>query len=90
MNPFIAVMSGHYSLAPNDLVPGVPVADIRRILLDGTPTVMVREDDELIAREKQHLKSTELDKALNNDKLTQAAAIFGGNSASTRSSLLCL
>lgn len=43
----------------------------------------IRKMDKLISREKQHLKSTELDKALNNDKLTQAAAIFGGNSAST-------
>jgi hypothetical protein len=37
--------------------------------------------DKMIAREKKKIKSTELDKALNNEKLSRAAAIFGGNSA---------
>ncbi|MFZ5494959.1 MAG: hypothetical protein ACOZE5_06430 [Verrucomicrobiota bacterium] len=37
--------------------------------------------DKMIAREKQKIKSTDLDKALNNGKLARAAAIFGGNSA---------
>ena len=32
-------------------------------------------------REKKKVKSSELDKALNNPKLAQTAAIFGGNSA---------
>ncbi|HKB57800.1 MAG TPA: hypothetical protein VKC51_09435 [Lacunisphaera sp.] len=35
-----------------------------------------------IAREKKQIKSSELDRTLNNEKLANAAAIFGGNSAS--------
>ena len=38
--------------------------------------------DKQIAREKKKLKSTTLDKSLNSDKVSNAAAIFGGNSAS--------
>lgn len=37
--------------------------------------------DKMIARERKKIKSTDLDKALNNEKLSRAAAIFGGNSA---------
>ena len=37
--------------------------------------------DKAIAREKKNVKATDLDKVLNNSKLTHAAAIFGGNSA---------
>jgi len=37
--------------------------------------------DKMIAREKKRIKSTDLDKALNNEKLSRAAMIFGGNSA---------
>lgn len=38
--------------------------------------------DKLIAREKKNLKATDLDKSLNSDKVSNALAIFGGNSAS--------
>jgi 5-oxopent-3-ene-1,2,5-tricarboxylate decarboxylase/2-hydroxyhepta-2,4-diene-1,7-dioate isomerase len=62
MKPFIVVMGDHYSLAPNDLAQGTGrglvapwkgrvVADIRRILLDGYPTVMQRDGDRLVARD---------------------------------------
>lgn len=37
--------------------------------------------DKLIVREKKKVKSTNLDKSLNNQKLSTAAALFGGNSA---------
>src|SRR5690606_18240308 len=37
--------------------------------------------DKMIARERKKIKSTDLDKTLNNEKLARAAAIFGGNSA---------
>ena len=37
--------------------------------------------DKQIAREKKKVKSTELDRALNNRKVATTAAIFGGNSA---------
>ena len=37
--------------------------------------------DKLIIREQAKVKSSDLDRALNNPKLANAAAIFGGNSA---------
>ena len=37
--------------------------------------------DKMIARERKKIKSTDLDKTLNNEKLSRAAALFGGNSA---------
>lgn len=37
--------------------------------------------EKLIVREKKKVKSTDLDRALNNSKLASAAAIFGGNSS---------
>lgn len=42
----------------------------------------LKKIDKQIAREKKKLKSTDLDKSLNSDKVSTAAAIFGGNSAS--------
>lgn len=43
--------------------------------------------DKLIAREKKKVKVNELDRALNNEKVSTAAAIFGGNSASHLSAI---
>ncbi|AOS46264.1 hypothetical protein Verru16b_03364 [Lacunisphaera limnophila] len=37
--------------------------------------------DKMINRERKKVKATDLDKALNNEKVSSAAAIFGGNSA---------
>jgi hypothetical protein len=57
------------------------------------PLIVVREErvkqldkeiaklEKLIVREKKKVKSTDLDRALNNSKLASAAAIFGGNSS---------
>lgn len=57
------------------------------------PIIQVRQDrirkldkeigkiDKLIVREKAKVKSSDLDRALNNPQLAHAAAIFGGNSA---------
>ncbi|HQY04796.1 MAG TPA: hypothetical protein PLQ52_01910 [Lacunisphaera sp.] len=42
----------------------------------------LKKIDKQITREKKKLKSTTLDKSLNSDKVSNAAAIFGGNSAS--------
>lgn len=42
---------------------------------------MIVKLDKMIAREMKKVKSSELDKALNNPQLARAAAIFGGNSA---------
>ena len=41
----------------------------------------IKRLDKAIAREKKNVKATDLDKALNNTKLANAAALFGGNSA---------
>ena len=41
----------------------------------------IKRLDKMIARETKKVKSTQLDKALNNPQLTRAAALFGGNSA---------
>ena len=42
---------------------------------------MIGKLDKMIAREKEKVKSSGLDKTLNNPQLAHAAAIFGGNSA---------
>lgn len=41
----------------------------------------IKKLDKLIAREKKNIKATDLDKALNNAKIANAAALFGGNSS---------
>jgi hypothetical protein len=47
----------------------------------------IKRVDKMIAREKAKVKSTDLDRALNNEKLVRAAAIFGGNTADHLSAL---
>ena len=70
---------------PADVVVSGPVVEL--------PIIQVRQDrirkldkeigkiDKLIVREKAKVKSSDLDRALNNPQLAHAAAIFGGNSA---------
>jgi len=41
----------------------------------------IKKLDKMITREKAKVKSSELDRTLNNEKLARAAAIFGGNSS---------
>jgi hypothetical protein len=41
----------------------------------------IKKLDKAIAREKNNLKASDLDKVLNNPKLADAAVIFGGNSS---------
>jgi hypothetical protein len=41
----------------------------------------IKKLDKAIVREKKRVKPSELDKALNNQKVVEAAAIFGGNSS---------
>lgn len=62
---------------PTVELPTIQVTKHRVHEIDVTLTKL----DKLIAREKKKVKSTELDKALNNPKLARSAAIFGGNSA---------
>ncbi len=41
----------------------------------------IKRVDKLIERERARVKSTDLDRTLNNEKVARAAMIFGGNSA---------
>ena len=46
--------------------------------------VTIKRIDKLIGRERKHLKSTDTDRAMNNDKVAGAAALFGGYSTGQR------
>lgn len=59
-------------------LPKVEVTSARIKAIDAE----LKKIDKQIAREKKNLKSTNLDKSLNSDKVAKAAAILGGNSAS--------
>ncbi len=59
-------------------LPKVEVTSTRLKQIDNE----LKKIDKQIAREKKKLKSTDLDKSLNSDKVSNAAALFGGNSAS--------
>jgi len=59
-------------------LPKVEVTSARVKAIDAE----LKKIDKQIAREKKKMKSTDLDKSLNSDKLAKSAAIFGGNSAS--------
>ena len=62
-----------------------PPLELPKIQVTGQRIKSIDKDikrlDKMIAREKAKVKSSELDKTLNNASLTHAAAIFGGNSA---------
>jgi len=62
-----------------------PVVELPKIQISATRAKQIDKEivklDKLIAREEKKVKSSELDRALNNSKLANAAAIFGGNSA---------
>ena len=59
------------------VLPTVTVSQSRIRQIDNE----IRKLDKLIAREEKKLKSSELDKTLNNSQVATAAALFGGNSA---------
>ncbi len=58
-------------------LPTLKVQDRRIKAIDAE----LKKLDKQIARERKQMQSTSLDKSLNSDKLSQAAALFGGNSA---------
>ncbi|HVU33330.1 MAG TPA: hypothetical protein VHE61_07840 [Opitutaceae bacterium] len=62
------------------LLPKVEVSRPRITKLDQ----QLAKEDQDIAREKQNTKPTEADKALNNEKVSHALSIFGGESAKFR------
>ena len=77
---------------PAAAAPATPATETVGSVVD-LPVLQVRESrileldkiiaklDKQIARERKKMKSSELDKTLNSTKLSNAAAIFGGNSA---------
>ena len=65
------------------LMPKVEVRKERITKLD----VELAKQDEAIAREKRLTKASEVDQALNNDKLAKPLAIFGGESADYRTGI---
>ncbi len=73
--------------ATKDAKPVAPaeVLELPKIQVTGQRIKAIDKDikrlDKMIAREKAKVKSSELDKTLNNASLSHAAAIFGGNSA---------
>ncbi len=68
---------------PATVLPQVEVRRNRLVEIDRQ--IMDLEDE--IAREKKKTKSTETDKALNDSRVSTAAAVFGGSSAESRESL---
>lgn len=73
--------------AAKDAKPAAPaeVLELPKIQVTAQRIKAIDKDikrlDKMIAREKNKVKSSELDKTLNSEKLSHAAAIFGGNSA---------
>jgi len=66
------------TVGPTVILPTVTVQERRVKQIDNE----IKKVEKQIAREKKKLKSTDLDKSLNSDKVANAAALFGGNSAS--------
>lgn len=72
--------------APKSVLPdAAPVLELPKIQVTAQRSKQIDKEikrvDKLITREKARVKSTDLDRTLNNDKLSKAAAIFGGNSS---------
>lgn len=73
--------------APAPAKPPVPaeVLELPKIQVTAARVKKIDKDikrlDKLIARERAKVKSSDLDRTLNNEKLSRAAAIFGGNSS---------
>lgn len=67
-------------LTTDDPVLALPKIEVTSTRLRQIDVELIKIDKQ-IAREKKNVKSTEVDKALNNEKVTKVAAIFGGNSA---------
>ena len=68
---------------PATVLPKVEVNRSRVNELNG----MIVEQEKEIAREKQNARPTEIDKALNNPKVSKALSIFGGESSSQRATV---
>src|ERR1035437_2559074 len=65
------------------VLPKVEVKKARITVLD----VQLQQQEKEIAREQKNTKPTELDKALNDSKVTNALSILGGQSADYRANL---
>jgi len=71
--------------APATAAPVGPVIDLPTLKVQDRRIKAIDAElkklDKQIVREKKQLQSTALDRSLNSDKLSNAAALFGGNSA---------
>jgi hypothetical protein len=64
----------------------LPQVEVKRNrLIESDRQIMDLEDE--IAQEKKKMKPTESDKALNDSRVSSAAAVFGGSSADSRAAL---
>lgn len=68
---------------PADDVVTLPAVQVTRSRIRQID-VTIKRIDKLIARERKHLKTSDTDLALNNDKVANKAALFGGYSTSQR------
>src|SRR5207248_8352978 len=74
----------HYTLSLHDALPISPPTVLPKVEVK-KPRITVldhelAEEEKQIAREKKNAKPTELDKALNDSKVSKTLSIFGGNS----------
>jgi hypothetical protein len=78
-----AAANAQAAAEPAAVLSKVEVTKPRITVLD----VQLQEQEKAIAREQQNTKPTELDKALNDSKVTKALSILGGQSADFRANL---
>ena len=78
-----AAANAQAAAEPAAVLSKVEVTKPRITVLD----VQLQEQEKAMAREQKNTKPTELDKALNNSKVTNALSILGGQSADYRANL---
>ena len=78
-----AAANAQAAAEPASVLSKVEVKKPRITVLD----VQLQEQEKAIAREEKNTKPTELDKALNNSKVSRALSILGGQSADFRANL---
>jgi len=82
-NPTPASANAQAAAQPASVLPKVEVKKPRITVLD----VQLQEQEKAIAREQKLTKPTELDKALNNSKISKSLSILGGQSAEYRANI---
>jgi hypothetical protein len=82
-SPTAAAANAQAAAQPASVLPKVEVKKARITVLD----MQLQEQEKEIAREKKLSKPTELDKALNDPKVSKSLSILGGESADYRANL---